>query len=237
MFSGLGISRNLPSQARSAREDAAEKPAKGGSSAARGIRKNKANKQDAKRCEIFIFSPIGEPYQTCCKVPEEPPSRLRKFPTANRAGYYTNKAHESESRPMDMALRQRFGDPTASHARKRILDSVEQAVQILWRVEKVSGDTHAADLRSVAHGNQNFPFQKAVHERHVPRRRACAEGHNPGAVLARFWRDHLDPQGLQAGEQMVGKLKDPRRDLIHSDFVDERKRCSQPHISRVVGCS
>src|SRR5712692_4341750 len=57
MFSGLGISRNLPSQARSAREDAAEKPAKGGSSAARGIRKNKANKQDAKRCEIFISPP------------------------------------------------------------------------------------------------------------------------------------------------------------------------------------
>src|SRR5713101_1737089 len=91
MFSGLGISRNLPSQARSAREDAAEKPASGGSSAARGIRKNKAKKQDAKRCEIFIFSPIGEPYRTRCKMLEEPPSRLRKFPAANRAGHYTNK--------------------------------------------------------------------------------------------------------------------------------------------------
>src|SRR5216683_4628618 len=91
MFSGLGISRNLPSQARSAREDAAEKPAKGGSSAARGIRKNKANKQDAKRCEIFIFSPLGEPYRASCKMLEELPSRLRKFPTANRARHYTNK--------------------------------------------------------------------------------------------------------------------------------------------------
>src|SRR5260370_8840328 len=60
MFSGLGISRNLPSQAGSETDDAAEKPASGGSSAARGIRKNKAKKQKAKRCEIFIFSPIGE---------------------------------------------------------------------------------------------------------------------------------------------------------------------------------
>src|SRR6266852_9429759 len=88
MFSGLGISRNLPSQAR---EDADEKPAKGGSSAARGIRKNKAKSQDAKRCEIFIFSPLGEPYRTSCKMLEEPPSRLRKFPAANRARHYTNK--------------------------------------------------------------------------------------------------------------------------------------------------
>src|SRR6266849_9906987 len=91
MFSGLGTSRSLPSQARSAREDAAEKPASGGSSAARGIRKNRTTTQDANRSEIFIFSPIGEPYRTSCKMLEELPSRLRKFPTANRARHYTNK--------------------------------------------------------------------------------------------------------------------------------------------------
>src|SRR5713226_5829948 len=115
MFSGLGISRNLPSHARSAREDAAEKPASGGSSAARGIRKNKAKKQEAKRCEILILSPLDEPYRTSCKMLEEPSSRLRKFLTANRAGHYTNKVPESESLRTGMALRRIQGAVWRSH--------------------------------------------------------------------------------------------------------------------------
>src|SRR5229473_2755645 len=54
-------------------------------------------------------------------------------------------------------------------------------------------------------------------------------------IPERFWRAF--GVTTSAREQMVGKLKDPRRDLLHPDFVNQRKRCSQPNISRVVGCS
>ncbi len=69
-------------------------------------------------------------------------------------------------------------------------------------VEQVTGDAHAADIRGVAHRDQDFVLLQKIRQRDIFIRVAKREGDDAGAIAAIFRRDDVNVLLLQSRDEM-----------------------------------
>ncbi len=90
--------------------------------------------------------------------------------------------------------------PSQVHANK-----FEQAVEIVLVIKEMAGDADPADVRGIAHGNQNFVLLQKIHQADIFIHVAKREGYNAGSAAPVFWRDDANALLPQAGDEMVGE--------------------------------